>query len=268
MGGNLNTQRKPAKDMQTVRGCFWAQPGLGLELTAFLLSADSIVTTRRLKIRLPISKLHPDHRQHRHFLTVCVTTPKKKPSVFNSVPWLMLTSIFHWYRTRKIFGALWKLIVLLEATLPPSGLPKQPVTASEAGCAIRQEQATINSSHLTVPALQQNTANHAVRLWHKKAGFVAGCGKKHPIESKKSTGRKLGVGWQWVAMGVWWWRVGVRKECSLHSLSPSCYHAYAHIITPLSHWELWRECSITVCLRAQRLDSDTLTDEWSFDIKT
>lgn len=31
--------------------------------------------------------------------------------------------------------------------------------------------------------------------------------EKHPIDSKKSTGRKLGVGWQRVAMGVWWWRV-------------------------------------------------------------
>lgn len=49
--------------------------------------------------------------------------------------------------------------------------------SSEGGREVRKEWASINSSHLTVPVCSRTTEHHAVRLWHKKAGFVAGCGK-------------------------------------------------------------------------------------------
>lgn len=61
---------------------------------------------------------------------------------------------------------------------------------------------SIHVMHLAAPVCIRGTEHHAVRLSHKKkrpkkkrVGFVAGCGKNIQW-TKKSTGRKLGVGWQ------------------------------------------------------------------------
>lgn len=142
--------------------------------------------------------------------------------------------------------------MFFKETLHPTSTPKQSVKWGEG------RHGLTDLSCLTVSAHNRTTEKHVVRLWHEKAKRCYRMWEKHPIDSKKSPGRKLGVGWQRVAVGVWWWRVGVRKECSLHSFSP-CYQAYTHIITSLSHKQLWKECSISFSLCTQRQRNWTFT---------